>query len=276
MQPNLSIIVVSYRDAVALNRCLRSIVRFGGLGHVTREVIVVKNSNETLDASELPDSYLTLVQNEKNEGFGAAVNRAAWLARGSHLLLLNPDAELQPDSLSSLLSFLGQHKEAAIIGLKQRASDGEIVASFGNQPNFMRELAALTGISRLVPVGRLVRAKGLLKRQYQKSGRRGWIGCGAACINKNVFTSFGGFDAGYFMYVEDVDLCRRIRNAQGEIWYCAEANVIHNDAATRVNPSDRKVAQTQTTHGLIRYAKLYRQPVAPMRLVQQIKELVRT
>lgn len=275
MHPKLSIIVVSYRDAERLTRCLGSIARFGALGSTTGEVIVVKNSDETLDATSMPAEYLTVIQNETNEGFGVAVNRAAKFARGSHLLLLNPDAELREDSIPQLLKFLSEHQEASIVGLRQQSSDGQTVASFGNQPNVLREVAALTGLSRVLPVGRLVRPTHVLGSLYRQSGKRGWVGGGAACINADVFRAFGGFNEDFFLYVEDVELCRRVSRAGGEVWYCAESIVTHNDGASRAAVRDRSVAQRRTTEGLIRYAELYGQPVGALRAVQSIKQLVR-
>jgi len=275
MHPKLSIIVVSYRDADSLARCLGSIERFGGLGSATREVIVVKNSDETLDATSIRAEYLTVIQNDANEGFGAAVNRAAKLARGSHLLLLNPDAELQHDSILQLLKFLGEHEDASVVGLRQQTSDGLTVASFGNQPNVLREVAALTGLSRVLPIGRLIHPTHVLGSLYRKSGKRGWVGGGAACINTDVFRAFGGFNEDFFLYVEDVELCRRISRAGGEVWFCADALVTHNDGASRSAVRDRSAAQRRTTEGLIRYAELYGQPVRALRAVQSIKQLVR-
>jgi GT2 family glycosyltransferase len=275
MHPKLSIIVVSYRNPDSLARCLGSIERFGGLGSVTREVIVVKNSDETLDASSMPAEYLTVIQNEQNQGFGAAVNRAAKIARGSHLLLLNPDAELRHDSITKLLKFLGEHEEASIVGMRQESSNGRTVASFGNQPNVLREVAALTGLSRILPVGRLIRPTGALSGLYQRSGKRGWVGGGAACINADVFRAFGGFNEDFFLYVEDVELCRRVSHAGGEVWFCAEAVVTHDDGASRAATRDRSAAQRRTTEGLIRYAEIYGQPVRALRAVQSFKEMVR-
>lgn len=275
MPPSLSIIVVSYKDAHALARCLASIAQFGGLGTVTREVIVVKNSDETLDATLLPASYLTVIQNDANQGFGAGVNHAARVARGTHVLLLNPDAALRTDTVPQLLTFLREHSDASIIGLRQEASDGRAVASFGNQPSVLREVAALTGLSRVVPVGRLVRPRGVLAGLYKTSGKRGWVGGGAACINLSVFRSFGGFNEDFFMYVEDVELCRRVSAAGGEVWYCADAVVTHDDGASRTPTRARHVAQKMTTDGLLRYARMYHQPVAALRAVQQLKALVR-
>lgn len=267
-----SIIIVAYNAPKLVERCLRSIVNNGYLGTRIREVYVVNNSVEPVDTSVVPKEYLRVIQNDKNIGFGQAVNIAAKEAGASHLLLLNQDAELQSNTIYSLDKFLEENPDADVVGMRQLKHNGEVLSTLGNFPSVMRELTALTGISRVIPVGRLIHPRGVAANQYSSSGKRSWVSGGAMLVRRDKYMQVNGFDADYFMYVEDIDLCRRITDIGGTVWYCADAKVWHDGGQSDVQ---RTAAQEETTRGLIIYARKHGHAVAPLVAVERTKSLVR-
>jgi GT2 family glycosyltransferase len=271
MTPNFSIVIVGYNKPELVERCLASVARNGALVSQTKEVILVNNGPEKPLLPRNAEQYIKVIDSPKNIGFGAAVNLAAKQARGEYLLLLNPDAQLQENTLKELTAFIRKHPKAAVVGARQVTSRGETVASFGNYPNAWREVAALTGVSRVVPVGRLVVPTATLKGQYAKTGRREWVSGGAMCVRREMFARVEGFDPGFFLYVEDIDFCRRVQDSGGEIWFCAEALVTHDYGST----GSRAKAQELTTEGLLYYAKKYHQAVKPLAFIQNIKAALR-
>jgi N-acetylglucosaminyl-diphospho-decaprenol L-rhamnosyltransferase len=271
MHPSLSIIVVTYNQPHLVERCLASIMRNGALISQTREVILVNNGTEHAQLPEQHAQFIREINNPENVGFGKAVNQAAEIAQGDYLLLLNSDAVLTETTLAELTKFIEKNPQAAIVGARQLTTEGELVASFGNYPNAWRELAALTGVSRLMPIGRLVAPTRLLSKHYKQTGEREWVSGGAMLIKRSVFERAGGFDPMYFLYVDDIDLCRRVRGMGGQVWFCAEAEVVHDQGAS----GSRERAQRYTTEGLLYFAKKYGQAVKPLETIQSIKQALR-
>ncbi|MFH0830901.1 MAG: glycosyltransferase family 2 protein [Parcubacteria group bacterium] len=271
MYPSLSVIVVAYNQPHLVERCLASIARNGALISQTREVILVNNGPQR---ARLPDNhtqYIKVIDNSENVGFGRAVNQAAQIATGDFLFVLNSDAVLQENTIKELTNFIKDHPRAAVVGTRQQTSRGDLVASFGNYPTAWRELAALTGLSRLLPVGRLIGPTLALRGLYEHSAEHEWVSGGAMCIRRSHFSRVGGFDPMYFLYVDDIDLCRRVSATGGEIWFCAESVVTHDYGAS----GDRERAQAYTTQGLIYYAKKFGQAVKPLETIQSIKAALR-
>ncbi|MFO0704359.1 MAG: glycosyltransferase family 2 protein [Candidatus Andersenbacteria bacterium] len=271
MHPSFSIIVVTYNQPHLVERCLASIMRNGALISQTREVIVVNNGTERARLPEQHTQFIKVINNETNVGFGRAVNQAAGIAQGDYLFLLNSDAVLTENTLAELTKFVRANPNAAVVGAQQRTTRGELVASFGNYPNAWRELAALTGVSRLLPVGRLIVPTRILRKHYKQTAEREWVSGGAMLIKRSMFERTGGFDPMYFLYVDDIDLCRRMRGMGGQVWFCAEAQVIHDYGSS----GSRERAQRYTTEGLLYFAKKYGQAVKPLATIQSIKDTLR-
>jgi GT2 family glycosyltransferase len=262
----LSIVIVSYNNAQDVEQCLKSIAAYGDIGTRTHEVILVKNSPETVVVPASLSATTRVIQNQNNLGFGQAANLGVARATGEWVLLLNPDARLFASSLLNAEIFLTAHPKADIVGMQQFDGD-QPIATFGNYPSFWREVAALCGISRVLPVGRLVRPRALLRRHYQTAGKRSWVGGGAMLIRRTTFLKHGGFDPNYFMYVEDIDLCRRIVATGGEVWYDPTSAVAHAERSS----SSRKRAQELTAQSLEYYASKHGLAVFAIGAVQRLK-----
>lgn len=271
MHPSLSIIVVTYNQPHLVERCLASIMRNGHLISQTREVIVVNNGPERARLPDNHEQFIKVINNDTNVGFGRAVNQAAEMATGDYIFLLNSDAALNETTLKELNTFIDTHPHAAVVGTRQETTRGELVASFGNYPNAWRELAALTGVSRILPVGRLINPTLALREHYTRTGQREWVSGGAMLLKRSYFERVGGFDPMYFLYVDDIDLCRRINGIGGQVWFCASAVVTHDYGSS----GSRERAQRYTTDGLIYFAKKYGQAVKPLETIQSIKQALR-
>ncbi len=271
MHPSISIIVVSYNQPHLVERCLASILHNGHLISQTREVILVNNGTERARLPDNHEQFIKVINNETNVGFGRAVNQAADIATGDYLFLLNSDAALNETTLTSNNTFIPNKQTAGGVVTRQETTRGELVASFGNYPNAWRELAALTGVSRILPVGRLINPTLALREHYARTEQHEWVSGGAVLIKRSYFERVGGFDPMYFLYVDDIDLCRRISGIGGQVWYCSTAVVTHDYGSS----GSRERAQRYTTDGLIYFAKKYGQAVKPLETIQSIKEALR-
>jgi GT2 family glycosyltransferase len=169
----------------------------------------------------------TLIANPRNVGFGAACNQALPHA-GEFLLVLNPDATLEPGALETLLSRASAREDIAVVGPRLRYLDD------APQPSRRRFPTPATLLCESTPLDwRLPNLPWL--RRYRYAGERGdrahpvdWVSGACLLIRASAFRQVGGFDPAFFMYFEEVDLCRRLRALGWRTWYEPGATVTHH------------------------------------------------
>jgi hypothetical protein len=191
---------------------------------VPLELILIDNASsdgvpQAIEQAHGAEPRLKVIYNRANLGFGPAVNRAAAMARGEHLLVLNPDCLMEPDTLTRMLDVLDEHPAAGVVGAVVCAADGTPdPASYRRDPLLQRALATLFGrrggmnIEGAIPAG-VVPAEAV-------SGA-------LMVLPRKVFEQLGGFDETYFLHCEDLDLCRRARDAGYEVLLAGDVRVLH-------------------------------------------------
>lgn len=200
-------IIVAFNDCAALTRCVASLYS----GHrKPDEVIVVDNGSEKVIA---PIGVSAVLDFHRNLGFARAVNRAAKIANGDLLVLVNPDTILDADSLSRLVEF-ADSKPAAILGGSARYADGQANPLVGGPLMSVRQL-----------LGLLIGAAGRWHRSSE--GYEYVAGCLLA-IQSHAWQTLAGFDERYFMYFEDMDLCKRARSLDMEILVLPDVTYVHH------------------------------------------------
>ncbi|MHC1481041.1 glycosyltransferase family 2 protein [Frateuria aurantia] len=172
-------------------------------------------------AARQSDGRLQLLQQTRNLGFGAAVNRGAMRAGGTHLLILNPDCLLAAGSLGQLLASLQRDPRAGLVGAVVCDAEGRPdPASRRHDPLLRRALATLlrlhgdagVAVAGAWPPERVV--CDAVSGALMLLPRRAWL-------------AVGGFDEGYFLHCEDLDLCRRLRDAGYRVWLDGAVRVEH-------------------------------------------------
>lgn len=216
----LSIIIVSWNTADLLEACLASI-----MAHPPRrdfEVIVVDNASEDGSVQMVRRQYprVTLLENEKNVGFARANNQGIRQASGRYLLLLNPDTEVRPDALETLLRFLGKHESAGAVGARILNSDGTLQPSCYPTPTLLNEWLHLFHLDR-------ERREGM--ESWDVTQPRAVEVLLGACImvRREALDDVGPLDERFFMYSEEVDFCYRIRKAGWSLYWVPQAQVVH-------------------------------------------------
>lgn len=231
--PVLSIILVNFNDAAHLPECLSSIE--ANAGGIDREVTVVDNASTDGSAVLVPERFprVRLVRNEKNEGFGRANNRAARDSRGEFLLFMNTDVVLHPGALGSLLGEMRAHPETGVAGPALLAPSGRFQASFGGRTGFFSELAKKGLLNRL-------RTRALGNSRGRREVR--WVSGAFLLARRQAFLESGGFDDGFFLYFEDIDLCERILEKGWKVVFLPEAvSSHHGGAVTSARPLRSRV-----------------------------------
>ncbi len=241
---DLSLIVVSWNTRELLRQCLQSIVDEPGVYLVaagapagaarppdalTVEIVVVDNASADGSAAMVQADFpqVRLMANQHNAGFAAANNQAIAQARGQVLFLLNPDAYLLPGALTGLTRFLAAHPEAAVAGPNVLKPDGDWQAASFRFATLWDLLCEALFLSVLWPRSPLFARKELGGFHRDAVREVDWVeGC-ALAVRRVVWDSVGPFDEGYWMYVEELDWCRRAKGMGYRIFFTPEAQVVH-------------------------------------------------
>jgi GT2 family glycosyltransferase len=224
---DLSIIIVNYNTKDKTLACLASLARadFPGLD---KEVLLVDNDSAEPIEAEAKQAIddLVFIKNGSNLGMGAGNNVGIRKSSGQFVLVLNPDTEVDPGAIMTMLGYLHDHPEAGLVGPELVYPDGTPQDSCYRYPNLILPLVRRTFLGGL--------AKGYLDYYLMKNldltkpQAVDWIMGSCLLIRREVLDKVGLFDERFFMYFEDTDLCRRINNAGYEVVYLPSARVIHH------------------------------------------------
>lgn len=224
----LSVIIVSWNTRELLRRCLETLK--GELSEIESEVFVVDNNSADQSAQMVAAEHpwTRLIANESNRGFAAANNQALVLTKGEHVLLLNPDTEVRPGSLRTLLRFLDEHRHAGVVAPQLLNSDGTIQRSCRQFPTFLGMLYEFLGLSRVFPDEPKFRQYKMLDWNHDDERLVDQPEGACLLIRRQVIDQVGLLDEGFFMLFEEVDWCYRIKQHGWEIWFTPAAKVVHH------------------------------------------------
>lgn len=206
------------------------------------EVILVDNGNpeamrDALRTMAQAEPRLRLHQSAANVGFAAGCNAGAELATEAALLFVNPDALLTADSPKKLFETLRGAAQPAIVG-------GDLRDIHGNPDRGSRRakltlwsaLVSFSGVSRLGRLIPLFKDLHLHQEPLPTSAVRVEVISGALmAMRSSDFFGIGGFDSGYFLHVEDIDICRRVVEAGGEVWFSPGPHGTHHRSSSDVS-----------------------------------------
>ncbi len=216
---DLSIIIVSWNVREKLKENLEAI--FSSRGGINYEVIVVDNNSQDGTADMVYKDFprVKLVANDKNLGFARANNQAIRIAGGRYILLLNPDMKIFPDTFVDLLGWLENHPKADVTSVKLIDEAGEIVRHVRKFPNVWNQLAVILKIPHFFPS--VLNGYILKKFDYSQDSIVDSVRGGFFVINSKIVDKIGLLDERFFLWFEEVDYCRRVKENGGEVWYCS-------------------------------------------------------
>jgi N-acetylglucosaminyl-diphospho-decaprenol L-rhamnosyltransferase len=222
-------VVVTHGPDPDLERCLAA------LEPQVDELVVVANP-------PAPAVDVELIVNARQLGFAANANQGIAATSAPYVVVANPDTEAQPHAVDLLRDFAEAHPRAGIVGPQLRFPDGSW------QPSRRRFPTVRGTLVRRTPLRKALRPEARQVDHYQLDERptepvqADWMLAAFLLLRRELLDELGGFDPGFRLYGEDIDLCYRAAKAGWERWYVPEAVVTHAHAAV----TDRRFLTRRT------------------------------
>ncbi len=227
----VSVIIVTYNSADLIGPCLQSL---HGASSRPLELIVVDNNStdRTVDAATRAFSELTIIRNDENRYYAAASNQGIRTATGWFVLLLNPDTIMPVGGIDALVAFLVSHPDAAAVAPMLILPDGARQSSLREFPGLDVLWYDLLRLSFLFPRSRIFGRWRMGYFDGQTARRVDQPMASCLLIRREAFDRVGNFDESYPMFFNDVDWCKRAKDAGLSIWYTSDVRVGHKGGAT--------------------------------------------
>lgn len=246
-------VIVTHNSSSTIAATLQSAARLN-----LAQVIVVDNASTdaTLDVIESAKPAGAQLVQQDNLGFGAGNNRGAREVRAdvAYVLFLNPDASIDQESLDPMVDYLDRHAEVAMVGPRVHRGSDEL-HSVGSAATLWTEMRTLfpPPISRAFPDRR--RRPG-----SERTGPAGYVLGACMLIRRKALDAIGGFDEGFFLFFEELDVANRLRAAGWQVHHVAESSAAHEVSTSRKAVTGG--AQEHYWASTWRYLRLYRGPRA--------------
>ena len=258
-QPDVSVVIVSFNTKDLTRKCIRTLERESE--GVSVELIVVDNASRDGSADMLAEEfpYAKLILSDENLGFAGANNRGFDVATGRYIVLLNSDAFLKPGALYLSVQKMDANPRCGLAGGLLVGQDDSWQPSARMFPSVLNDFLTLTGLSARFPQSKLFGRVDRTWADPNESAKVDWVPGAYSILRKDVLEKVGYFDERYFLYFEEVDLCKRIKEAGYDIWYWPDIVVMHigGESSKTVEHITMSSAGAQLTLWRMRSAMLY-------------------
>ena len=246
--PDVAAVIVSYNVSDLLVRCVESL-RADGI----ERIVVVDNASadDSVAAIRRADPAVEVVALAENLGFGAGVNRGVARTTEAHVLVLNPDVEVEVGSTKVLLGALAADDGLALVGPRIETPDGELYPSARTFPD-LTDAAGHAFLHFVWPANPFSRRYRMLDWDHGDARDVDWVAGTHLLARRAAWDQVGGFDEAFFMYMEDVDLCWRLHRAGWRVGYEPAARVTHAIGRSTDQTPYRMIAAHHRS--LLRYA----------------------
>lgn len=225
---DVSVVIVSWNVCHLLRDCINSIL--SSRGNLSIRIIVVDNGSKdgSVDMVRAEFPHVHLIASQSNLGFARANNVGLAQARGQYIFFLNPDTIVKGEALHNMVSFLNGRHEFAMVGPRLIYPGGTVQRTCARViPSLSLILWEGLYLHRLPIVGQRFLNRLISPYDLEKSQEVEAISGAAMLLRRAVADALGGFDESFLHTGEDIDLCVRLRQSGRQIFYCAEAQVVH-------------------------------------------------
>jgi N-acetylglucosaminyl-diphospho-decaprenol L-rhamnosyltransferase len=220
---DVAAVIVSYNVRDLLLRCVESLRRDG-----LQRIVVVDNASGdgTAAAVAAAEPDIDLVALERNVGFAGGANRGVARTDTPYIALVNPDEVVEPGCTAALVEALERNPGLAVVGPRITTPDGRIYPSARRFPDLV-DAAGHAFLYLVRPDNRFSRRYRMVDWDHASAREVDWVATTHVVVRRTAWDQVGGFDDGYFMYMEDVDLCWRLRKRGWKVGYEPAAGVVH-------------------------------------------------
>ena len=243
---DIAVIVVNWNAREDLRACLDSLTR-EPQPQCDFAVWVVDNCSSDGSADMVAGSFpgAHLIRNRVNSGFAHANNQAVAeaVAQGyRYFFLLNSDAAIEsPEMLDKIVAFGDANSRVGIFGTKVLNPDGSIQFSCRRFPTLAAGVFRNTVVGRFFPKNKYAASYLMADVDHSKPRQVGWVSGCSMVIRASLVKRIGMLDERFFMYCEDVDLCRRATDVGDEVWYSPDAVVVHKIGASSDKNAEKMI-----------------------------------
>lgn len=242
----VDVVIVSYNSRTHLRRCVEALSSVDWV-----RVIVVDNASPDKSPEVVADLSIEVIERAQNGGFASGCNVGTRAGTSRFVLLLNPDAELDAESLATLVDTIDEHPAAGAVGPKIVHRDGSLDYSIRRFPRLRSTFARAFFLHRAFPYAswsdEVVRDDSV----YGSGSEQQWVSGACILIRRSCLEAIGGLDEGFFMYCEDKDLCARIWESGSTVRFEPRAVCIHDGGGSA--PEDSMLPVLAASR--IRYAE---------------------
>jgi GT2 family glycosyltransferase len=256
---DVSIVIVSFNTREVLRECLESVERESAGLRV--EVLVVDNhsSDGSPEMIEREFPQVRLFRSDVNLGFASANNVALKVVRGQYPVLLNSDAFLRAGALTLAIQHMDENPSVGLAGARLVGRDDTWQPSARMFPSLLTDFFVMTGLAGKFPKSRLFGSFDRTWADPMLASECDWVPGAFSIIRAEAIEKSGLFDPEFFLYSEEVDLCRRIRAAGYRIWYWPDIVVTHigGESSRQVKSLEMSAAGAQLVLWRMRSTLLY-------------------
>jgi GT2 family glycosyltransferase len=257
--PDVSILIVSFNTRSVLRECLESIQRESAGLKVEISIVDNHSSDGSPEMIEQEFPHVRLLRSNVNLGFGAANNAALEGCTGRYIVLLNSDAFLCPDALRLAVRHMDANPRAGLGGGRLVGRDFSWQPSARMFPGILSDLSVMTGLASRYPKSRFFGYFDRTWADQSVASEVDWVPGAFSILRADLLQKIGFFDPAFFLYSEEVDLCRRIKAANYQVWYWPDISVIHigGESSRQVKSLEMSSAGAQLVLWRMRSTLLY-------------------
>lgn len=247
------VITVINRDKKYLKACLLSVEKSADYANIILKIIIVANGARIINPKYLKSKYV-LITNIKNIGFGQAINAGMKYVHSDWCLVLAPDTRCKTDSIVNLTKYIS-YPDVAIIGPKSYYSTGLLDYNITPLTNIWDLFLEQSYLYKLFP--KFLKHPFSDNSIYEKDGYVDGMASTLWLINTKIFRFLGGFDSKFFLYQDDTDFCKRVKDNGYKIFYSSNSEIVHLGHKS----TTPKSCAEYMFHGYMTYLYKYYNPI---------------
>ncbi|WP_051324758.1 glycosyltransferase family 2 protein [Candidatus Solirubrobacter pratensis] len=249
----VDVVIVSYNSRDTLRECVEPLAGAPGV-----RVIVVDNASPDASLEVIADLPVHAIESGRNGGFSFGCNLGAAAGDAPLVLFLNPDARVNPGELERMVAALEAEPDVGLLGPRLLNEDGSLIPSVRRYQRPISTWAQALFVHRVLPRATWANEIATSADAYERVAYPEWVSGACMLVRREVLDAIGGFDEGFFLYCEDMDICARIRAAGWRIRYDPRASVSHRGG----HSAPRSGLLTVMVRSRILYARKHGGPAA--------------